>query len=350
MATARDKLISDWRERLAAAEAVDTTAESRPAWLARLQIRLYRFLLSLYGDAEWTTMPPRRAVPKSAADQQTGAVIFDSSAALPLAGKPPKSLGQIQAVLKSVVNAQSQAPPAGPLTGGLLPESWVTVALAAPKHWHRINYVAESLRRRGIESRLKLHGSRYVLEVHASDFEQGLQIARQPPPRPVQRQTAPQIASTKPGPLASYVMHVMVIAAVVGLFCGQLTLTWAHVVLLGLDQRAFRLGYDEPLLTVAFFVGWLLGAAAIIAGAVTLDRLLVVGRNLRLPRRMSAAEFFSGLGWRCLATGCFLGPLVGLLAVGIADRFGLNDDVAIFCLAWALTILAAGVIYISRSE
>ena len=187
MATARDKLISDWRERLAAAEAVDTTAESRPAWLARLQIRLYRFLLSLYGDAEWTTTPPRRAVPKSAADEATAAVIFDSSAALPLAGKPPKSLGQIQAVLKSVANAQTQAPPAGPLKGGLPPESWVTVALAATKHWHRINHLAESLQRRGVETRLRHHGSRYVLEVHASDFEKAVQIARQPPPRPTPR-------------------------------------------------------------------------------------------------------------------------------------------------------------------
>ena len=30
-----------------------------PAWLARLRIRLYRFLLSLYGDGDWTDAPTR---------------------------------------------------------------------------------------------------------------------------------------------------------------------------------------------------------------------------------------------------------------------------------------------------
>jgi len=349
VATARDKLISDWRERLAAAEAVDTTAESRPAWLARLQVRLYRFLLSLYGDAEWTTTPPRRAVPKSAADESTGAVVFDSSAALPLAGKPPKSLGQIQAVLKSVANAQTQTPAAGPLTQGLPPESWVTVALAVSKHWHRIIRLAESLQRRGIETRLQHHGSRYVLEVRASDLEQAVRIAREPPPRPARTRVV-VTRQSEPGPLAPYFVHVMVIAAIVGLFTGQLATIGFATLLLGVNHRDPLDYYRMPVLCAAFFVGWLLGAAGVVGGANSLDLLFVAGRNLRLSRRMRAAEFFAGLGWHCLATGCFLGPLLGLLAVAIAGQFGLHDELTIFLLAWGLTILAAGAIYVSRTD
>ena len=350
MATARDKLISDWRERLAAAEAVDTSSDSRPAWLARLQVRLYRLLLSLYGDAEWTTTPPRRAAHKSSAAGDSDSVVFDSSTALPLAGKPPKSLGQIQAVLKSVANAQTQTPAAGPLTQGLPPESWVTVALAVSKHWHRIIRLAESLQRRGIETRLQHHGCRYVLEVRASDMQEAVRIARQPPPRPARTRVV-VIRLSEPGPLAPYFVHVMVIAAVVGFFTGQLAVIWAATLQLGLNQRDAWLSYRDPVLWMMFLGGWFLGATGIVAGASFFDLLFMAGRDsLKAVSRGSTAEFFAGLGWHCLATGCFLGPLLGLLAVAIAGRFGLHDDAVIFCLAWTLTILSAAVIYVSRTD
>ena len=348
MATARDKLISDWRERLAAAEAVDTTAESRPAWLARLQIRLYRFLLSLYGDAEWTTAPPRRAALKSAADEALGAVVFDSSAALPLAGKPPKSLGQIQAVLKSVANAQTQTPPAGPLTQGLPPESWVTVALAASKHWHRINRVTEMLSKRGIESRLQFHGSRYVLEVHATDFEQAVQIARQLPPQPARVVIARQ---SEPGPLAPYFVHVMVIAAVVGLSTGQLATIGFAALQLGVNYRDALDYYRAPVLCAAFFAGWILGATAIVAGANALDLLFVAGRNsFQTVKRRTTVGFLGALGWRCLSIGFFVGPLLALVAVGVVGNLDPHSEAAAFFAVWLLSIVAVVAIYFARKS
>ena len=51
MTRARDQLISDWRQQLAAAESVVATS-GRAAWLARVRRRLYRFLLACYGNRE----------------------------------------------------------------------------------------------------------------------------------------------------------------------------------------------------------------------------------------------------------------------------------------------------------
>src|SRR5687767_4185509 len=96
MATARDKLVADWRHELHAAQ--DALAASpRQVWLARMRVRLYRFLLRCYGKANWRTSPAPRDV--------AGGVVFDQPEVRFLHGKPAKSPGKIQAVLKSVANA-----------------------------------------------------------------------------------------------------------------------------------------------------------------------------------------------------------------------------------------------------
>jgi hypothetical protein len=164
VATARDKLIAEWHERLAAAEAADTDSLSRPAWLARLQIRLYRFLLSLYGKGDWTTTPPPRLAGKSVPESAADSVIFDSPDALLLRGKPAKSAGKIQSVLKAVANAQDTSRLAGPLTA----ENWVKVAGARP---HGVaQRCAEFFRARGICARAVDHGHESSIEVSACEF------------------------------------------------------------------------------------------------------------------------------------------------------------------------------------
>src|SRR5262245_15490181 len=107
MSLTRDKLISDWRTRLAAAEAEPVSSSLRRAWLVRVQMRLYRFLLSLYGNGVW------RADEHAASPQP---VVFDSAEAESLSGKPAKDLGKIRSVLKSVANSQDHRPAAGSLT------------------------------------------------------------------------------------------------------------------------------------------------------------------------------------------------------------------------------------------
>jgi hypothetical protein len=159
MSTARDKLIADWRARLDAAEAEPVASSPRRAWLVRVRTRLYRFLLSLYGDGAWRAddqVPPEPAV-------QEPAVVFDAEA---LAGKPAKDEGKIRSVLKAVANSQDHRPQSGTLTADeVLANCWFVVAttgsnLSLPR-------CHDLLERNHIECRTQARGDEMVLEVPA---------------------------------------------------------------------------------------------------------------------------------------------------------------------------------------
>lgn len=161
MATARDKLIAHWRHELhAAQDAVALSPEE--AWLARMRWRLYRFLLACYAKSPWTTTP------RSPDESQS--VVFDPPEAKFLHGKPAKSAGKIQAVLKSVASAQGGAVAPGALQKGLAPESWVVVA-SATGHINTFK-LARLLARNKLRVRRLVRGDDELVEVAAADFEQ----------------------------------------------------------------------------------------------------------------------------------------------------------------------------------
>src|SRR5436853_2458398 len=95
----RDQLIADWQKRLLAASDLAGPPSSRAAWLAHLRQRLYHFLILLYGDGRWN-VPGQLETPKSPGD--TDSIVFDTPEALPLVGKPAKSLDTIRSVLDTV--------------------------------------------------------------------------------------------------------------------------------------------------------------------------------------------------------------------------------------------------------
>jgi hypothetical protein len=157
MSTARDKLIADWRRRLDAAEAEPVASSPRRAWLVRVRTRLYRFLLSLYGDGTWRAC--QRPSPR-----QTEPVIFDSPGAEALAGKPARDLGKIRSVLKSVANNQDHRPEAGSLTADeVIAGCWFVVA-AASANLDLIRCM-DLLHSRGIQCRMQCFGDDHVIEV-----------------------------------------------------------------------------------------------------------------------------------------------------------------------------------------
>jgi hypothetical protein len=186
--TAREELIADWRRRLAAAGDVHEQPSSHATWLACLRARLYRFLLSLYGDGRWNA---------SLGDAQDAAQRGDSvvfaQGALPLAGKQAKSETQIRAVFSSLAKAQDHVCPAGPIVGGLPANSWVVAAAASGAT--DIRACLHLLRSRGIQARRTRAGDDDLVEVMAGEREaafaiiaanqEGLQLS--PPRRGVSR-------------------------------------------------------------------------------------------------------------------------------------------------------------------
>jgi len=185
MATTRDQLISDWRQQLAAAEET-VAATPRAAWLARMQVRLYRFLLACYGGSDW--QPPDEPCDPSP-------LVFDSAEAKSLDGKPAKSLGQIRSVLTAVAKAQDDPHAPGPLAGGLDYDSWVVVAAASSKL--KTAACVELLAKSGLQARLCYRGDDETVEVPAHERHEAFEIIEQhrdrlhEPPRTPRTQRIP---------------------------------------------------------------------------------------------------------------------------------------------------------------
>ena len=128
MPLSRNELVSDWQSRLAVADSLDAGAARQPAWLARVQQRLYRFLLSLYGSGQWRASD-RLSNEIELPSSSPPFALFEAPQVLPLDGKRAKESGKIRAVLKSVAAAQDQPLAAGPLVAGLPAQHWVAVAV-----------------------------------------------------------------------------------------------------------------------------------------------------------------------------------------------------------------------------
>lgn len=209
MATTRDELVHDWRERLSAAEA--TTASSpRSAWLARMQIRLYRFLLACYGTSNWE--PPARPAEHSP-------LVFDSAEAKSLDGKPARSLAEIRSVLGSVAKAQDETPMPGPLAGGLDHDSWVVVAAASSKL--KVHRCIDLLVKAGLHPRLCQRGDDQTVEVPAHERRDAFDVVERH--RPTLHQP-PKTPRTQPVPAwASFGALSIVAMWLTGL------LTWAVI-------------------------------------------------------------------------------------------------------------------------
>jgi len=167
MATTRDQLISDWRQQLAAAEET-VAATPRAAWLARMQVRLYRFLLACYGGSDWQA---------PAESGESSPLVFDSAEAKSLSGKPAKSLGQIRSVLTSVAKAQEDPHVPGPLAGGLDYDSWVVVAAASSKL--KTGWCAELLAKSGLHPQRCYRGDDETVEVPAHERHAAFEIIEQ---------------------------------------------------------------------------------------------------------------------------------------------------------------------------
>src|SRR4029079_13056553 len=125
MPIAREQLIADWQRRLDGATDAESGSSERSPWLARLRVRLYRFLLSLYGDGNWNAPP----LPADDVSTTFNSKVIDP-APLPLGGKPAKDYVAIRKALKCVAGARENRPQAGPLAAGFCRDTWLVIASA----------------------------------------------------------------------------------------------------------------------------------------------------------------------------------------------------------------------------
>lgn len=192
MSVTREQLISDWQQELTAAE--ETVAASpRLAWLARMKVRLYRFLLACYGGSDW--QPLIRAEAATSADSASVAV-FDSAAAAELAGKPARSGAEIRSVLSAVAKAQDNSHAPGPLSEGLDHDSWVVVAAASSKL--KMGQSLRLLRAAGLHARASYRGDDRMIEVPACERHEAFEVIEQNRHRV---QLPPETPRTQPIPL-----------------------------------------------------------------------------------------------------------------------------------------------------
>jgi hypothetical protein len=244
----RDELVSDWQSRLAVAESLVAESASHSVWLARVQRRICRFLLSLYGRGQWRASAlAAEEIEVPAGGSQ--AVVFDSPEVLPLVGKPAKETGKIRAVLKSLAAAQDQPLAAGPLAAGLRDEPWVIVAALKP----RVNpqrYVT-ALKSRKLPVRVVLRTADMVIVVPAGMHQTAIAVLLEERRCALSRQS---YDSRRRASLFQYLSF----GALLGPFLGILLAQLASEVRGGLGPAA------RAVELLAFFGGWLL--CVVIAG------------------------------------------------------------------------------------
>lgn len=171
-ATPREQLIAEWRERLRDCESATGEMTSRSAWLTRVRVRLYRFLLSLYGTGEWQGAPGENLPSSGVGESPTAAL--QAQEAAPLAGKPAKSEGQIRSVLAAVSGASAQVPAPGPLVSEAEQNIWVIAATTKEK-WQALAGL-ELLQQRGFQVRLRRRGNESILEVPARERKRAFEL------------------------------------------------------------------------------------------------------------------------------------------------------------------------------
>ncbi len=149
----REQLVQRWQEGLDRYEDEMRRASPHRRWLKRIYIRVYRFLLSVYGGGNWTADAGASEVADTgpAADEvgSPRGQLIDLRA--DEEGRPPKGVAEIRHTLKTVHGA-ARSPELGPQTHGLDPDDWIVAA--SQRDGADAQRCALALRRRGIPCRL----------------------------------------------------------------------------------------------------------------------------------------------------------------------------------------------------
>ncbi len=278
MATTREQLIADWRHHLAEAEGVEPEEVSRLAWMTRLRSRLYRFLISLYGEGHWNAGDD--ATGNGEVSSRAGLVIADES--LPLAGKPAKDESLIRAALQSFAAGGGEKPAAGPLLARIERSAWVVVAST---NWGLDpQRSSDALANKGIAARTVGHADDVTVEVLAVHQASAMKIIA----AQLSRLALPRTSSSSISPSAERQL-----AETTALARGYLVVSLAMAPLTGVaavgiaDYLSLEFLDDATPTTGAalFILGWLGSSALMCLAYLHFDKCLAAAA--KSPPRLS---------------------------------------------------------------
>lgn len=177
--TTRQDLLTHWQEQLLLAEVAD---DARSSWRGRIRLRLYRFLLAMYGGAVWTGSPHE-------ADEVTShpsPLMVSDEVQLPESpdeatlhdhGKAPRTRAEILRGLKHVRGLSDELAPPGPLQDGLPADA--PVAVATCKKAPRARRLMSQLRAAGFAPTLVRRANFSQIFVRASQATAALEVISQ---------------------------------------------------------------------------------------------------------------------------------------------------------------------------
>jgi hypothetical protein len=167
----RQQLVEDWKAKLAASSQPPTECGARFAWVRQVYARIYRFLVSCYGEGEW-----RGAGDDSSlnADSQSTASRMPFVECVPTSdGLLPKSRERIRAALESIHGSNPGIATPGTMTG-VSDDAWVVVA--ARKHLKSARAVHRRLMICGIKAHLQNRTTDTAIVVRYGEFDQALEV------------------------------------------------------------------------------------------------------------------------------------------------------------------------------
>jgi hypothetical protein len=292
------QLVAYWRTRLEENQSECAHGSTHLQWLRRAYIRVYRFLLSQYGEPKVNDAPQRPPAGEQGQQPFPTAAVEASCMALvdntpDHRGRPPKSVGKIQNVLKGIHCANPRDDEPGPLAHGLPSAVWLTVA-SRRERWIPAECV-RFLQQRGIPARRAVRGDDVVVEVARKDFESASHLLHGARPYLTDKNPA-----MRPG------LHLL-LGALAGGFVGMTA--GSMFALFHLYNGGPPIGASGILLG-STFVGFLLGAM------LGLGALLARWRaTSRIAHRMTkcasapSSTMFGGL------LGAAVGTLIGFFFV-----------------------------------
>jgi hypothetical protein len=181
--TTRQDLLTQWNEQLALAEEAE---QATATWRQRIRARLYRFLLAMYGGANWSGSPedaeevslhPTALLVTDEADLPAAADLDGVQSA----GKAPRTRAEILRGLKNVRGLSDELAPPGPLQDGLPPDAPMVVA--AFKKRYPMECMVRKLQRAGFAPRVRFQGKQFQVFVSVADAPSASQIVAMPSER-----------------------------------------------------------------------------------------------------------------------------------------------------------------------